>query len=149
MKKIVYLSSFLLFYLGACTNADKDAAPDSENDVDAARNFIQSALYGDYDRATLYMLRDSVNQERMNAIKRINLSKEEKTGLAGASINIHNIDRRNDSTTIVIYSNSFKNNWDTLKVVKDEGKWLVDFKYLFEHSTDSLSVPVSSSDTLR
>jgi hypothetical protein len=135
--------------LAACTNADKDTVNESENDVDAARNFIQSALYGDYDKASTFMLSDSVNQERMNVIKRINLTKEEKTGLAGSSLNIHNVDRRNDSTTIVIYSNSFKNNWDTLKVVKQEGKWLVDFKYLFEHSSDTTNVAAPILDTIK
>jgi len=95
------------------------------------------------------MLSDSGNLEWMNAIRRNNLSKEERSGLSSASINIHNIARRNDSTTIVIYSNSFKNNWDTLKVVKREGKWLVDFKYLFEHSTDTLNVAPAINDTLR
>ena len=145
MKKIVYLSSFLLFYLGACTSADKESTKESENDVDAARNFIQAALLGDYDLAQSYMLQDSVNTERMNVIKRINLSKDEKAGLASASINIHDVTRRQDSTTIVIYSNSFKNNHDTLKVIKNEGKWLVDFKYLFEHAADSASKPVTDS----
>lgn len=146
MKKILYISSFLLFSVLSCKNADQDAGS-SENDVDAARNFIQSALEGNYDKATTYMLRDSVNMERMNDIKRVNLSPEEKRGLASASINIHNISRQDDSTTIVIYSNSFKNNWDTLKVIKDEGKWLVDFKYLFERPTDTM--PAQIKDTLR
>ncbi len=147
MKKILYISSLLLVVISACSNADDSA--DSENDVDAARNFIQSALYGDFEKASEYMLKDSVNVERMNNIKRLNLQPDEKKGLREASINIHNITRRNDSTTIVIYSNSFKNNWDTLKVVKDKGKWVVDFKYLFEHSQDSLAAPVLINDTLR
>jgi hypothetical protein len=148
MKSIPYLLSFVLVLFFSCNNADKEAET-SENDVDAARNFIQSALYSDYEKASTYMLNDSGNLEWMNAIRRNNLSKEERSGLSAASINIHNIARRNDSTTIVIYSNSFKNNWDTLKVVKKEGKWLVDFKYLFEHSTDTLNVTPVINDTLR
>ncbi len=46
--------------------------------------------------------------------------------------------RLNDSTTVVIYSNSFKNNWDTLKAVRQKGQWLVDFNYLFDHESDTL-----------
>jgi len=45
----------------------------------------------------------------------------------------------NDSTSIVIYSNSFKNNPDTLKVIKTGGKWLVDFKYLYLHDADTIN----------
>ncbi len=148
MKKIIYLSSFLLFLSLACKDGDKNDQT-SENDVDAARNFIQSALYGDYDKATGYMLQDSINLERMNDIRRVNLSPEEKRGLSSASINIHNVEKRNDSTTIVIYSNSFKKNWDTLKVVRDNGQWLVDFKYLFDRSSDTTIVMPEITDTLR
>jgi hypothetical protein len=145
MKKIFYLSSFLLFFpiaigIGACNNDNKET-PKAENDVDAIRNFIQFALYGDYEKAKTYMLPDSLNKEQMNAVERVNLSPEEKKGLATSSINIHNVNRVNDSTTIVIYSNSFKNNWDTLKAVKQNGEWLVDFNYLFNHDIDTLSNP--------
>lgn len=148
MKKIFYLSSFLLFCFYACKNEDKKETAQSENDVDAVRNFLQSALYGDYEKAKIYMLPDSANEERMNAVKRIKRSPEEQKGLAGASINIHNVNPVNDSTTIVIYSNSFKNNWDTLKIVKLKGQWLVDFKYLFEHDSDTLINPFTKNDTI-
>ncbi len=137
MKKILTISSFLLFCLYACTNEDKNPA-EPESDVNVVTNFIQSALYGDYEKARTYMVPDSINQERMNMIERVNLLPDEKKGLATASINIHNVSRLNDSTTVVIYSNSFKNNWDTLKAVRQKGQWLVDFNYLFDHESDTL-----------
>ena len=84
------------------------------------------------------MLRDSINEERMNLIERVSLSPDEKKGLAASSINIHSMTPVNDSVTVVIYSNSFKNNWDTLRVLKQQGKWLVDFNYLWEHDADTL-----------
>ena len=143
MKKILYLSSLLLFCLYACNEVKKE--PASENDVDAVRNFIQAALEGNYEKAKTFMLSDSVSMERMGNIERVNLSPDEKRGLASASINVHDISRRNDSTTIVIYSNSFKNNWDTLKAVKVKGQWLVDFNYLFDHDSDTL---VNKTDSL-
>jgi hypothetical protein len=143
MKKILYLSSFLLF-LFACKNEDKNE-PASENDVDAVRNFIQAALEGNYEKAKTFMIADSISLERMSNVERVNLSPEEKKGLAAASINVHNITRKNDSTTIVIYSNSFKNNWDTLRAVKLKGQWLVDFNYLFDHGYDTL---VNKKDSL-
>jgi hypothetical protein len=148
MKKILYICSFLLFCFAACNNHEE--APKSENDVDAIRNFIQSSLYGDYEKAKKYMLADSINLEQMNAIERVNLSADEKRGLANASINIHNVRRVNDSATIVIYSNSYKNNWDTLKAIKKGGEWLVDFKYLFTHDADTLmTAPVNKPDSTK
>jgi len=135
MKKIFYLSSLLLLFV-ACNNGKDE--PKSENDLDAVRNFVQAALYGDYEKAKSYMLRDSLNLQRMDAIKRVPLSSEEKKGLATATIIIHDVNHVNDSTTVVIYSNSFKNNWDTLRVLKQANEWLVDFNYLFNHDLDTL-----------
>lgn len=119
--------------LASCNSgSNTDAA---ENDLDAARSFIQAALKGRFDRAADFMLHDSVNDERLDAVSRMQLSSEEKQGLWDASINIYNRKLLNDSTSIIVYSNSFhKDNKDTLKVVKKEGKWLVDFKYLFDHN---------------
>nr|WP_262915696.1 hypothetical protein [Niabella ginsengisoli] len=118
--------------LASCnTGSDSEAA---ESDIAAATGFVQSALKGKYDRAADFMLHDSLNDERLDAVSRMQLSSDEKQGLWDASINIHSRKLINDSTSIIIYSNSFhKENHDTLKVVKIDGKWLVDFKYLFDH----------------
>lgn len=137
MKRYRFIFFFLLFLFVACKNNDQPAVSESENDVDAARNFIQAALLGDYAKARTFMLSDSANDQRMNAIERVNLPPEEKKGLAGASIYIHKRQPVNDSTTIVVYSNSFKNNWDTLRVLRVNNQWLVDFKYLYEHDMDT------------
>ena len=133
MKKIsVLLIGTVTLLLVSCnTGADSEAA---ESDITAATGFVQAALKGKYDRAADFMLHDSLNDERLDAVSRMQLSSAEKQGLWDASINIHSRKLVNDSTSIIIYSNSFhKENQDTLKVVKKEGKWLVDFKYLFDH----------------
>ncbi|MET0392545.1 MAG: hypothetical protein ABW019_05365 [Chitinophagaceae bacterium] len=140
MKKSLPLLA-LFFCAVACNNADKQEAGASENDVDAARNFIQAALKSDFRQARTYMLTDSVNEGWMVLAERVNehQSAEEKKRLAAASINIHNVSRPvQDSVTIVIYSNSYKNNRDTLKVVKQHGNWLVDLDYLFTHDRDTV-----------
>lgn len=133
MKKNLIIFSFLLFLIGAC-NTEQGEEKVAENDLDAARSFIQAALQGKWDIASEYMLHDSANDGRMDAVSRIQRSSDEKQGLWNASINIHSRKLINDSTSIIIYSNSYyKENTDTLKVIKHGGKWLVDFKYLFDH----------------
>ena len=139
----------ILILVISCKGKDARSG-DSENDIDAARNFVQSSLNGDFQKARGYMLQDTPNINQMSAIERINLSPEEKQGLAGATINIHNVKKVNDSTTVVIYSNSYKNNWDTLRVKKVQGKWLVDFDYIWTHDQDSLTkLPMLPADTLQ
>ena len=140
MKKIFYCSSLLLVSLFACNSDDRQStSTTSDNAVDAARNFIQAALVGDFERATKFMVNDSLNHEDLNAIQRLNerLSKEEKEKYQEASIRIHQDRKLNDSTRIIYYSNSFKNKQDSLKVIKTNNEWLVDFKFMF-HKTDSL-----------
>lgn len=147
MKIIRHCSvSFLLFFACSCADADKQQeSPTSENDIDAARNFIQSSLNGEYTRARTYMLKDSANAQYYDAYERnfTRLDGEERRDYREASINIHDVNPLNDSTTIVIFSNSYKNDKDTLKVVKVNSQWLVDFKYLFQHNADTMHTNIS------
>src|SRR5688500_9705367 len=140
MQKKAYVLLVLLHGFIACNDADRNAnSNSSDNDIDAARNFIQAALVGDFDRAKVFMVNDSLNNEHIDAIQRLNerQEKDEKEKYQTASIRIHQNRNVDDSTSIIYYSNSFKNKIDSLKVIKTDGKWLVDFKYIF-HKTDSL-----------
>ena len=74
---------------------------------------------------------------------------ETKNGYRTASINMHQVTAVNDSTTFVIYSNSFKNDHDTLKVVKENGQWLIDLKYLYQHDQDSIPMIKPAIDSSR
>ena len=132
---------FLLFFV-ACNNSDKKETPTSENDVDAARNFINAALKGHYDDARKLVLQDSANNAWIDLFKRAyqqRMSQADKAGYREASINIHDVQTVNDSTTIIKFSNSYKKQNDSLKVVRRDGNWLVDLAYSFsEPGTDSL-----------
>ena len=140
MKKLIYFSSFLLFFVAACNNEDKkNEVP--EDDINAARYFIKAALEGDFDKARTYIVRDSLNLQDIDVSERLykeRMKPEDKIKYKGASIIVHEVKRLNDSTTVVYYSNTYRNQKDSLKVLKLEGKWLVDFKYIFKYQPDSL-----------
>lgn len=154
MKKMTRrIRSFLLysvFLFPACKNTDKTTT-ESENNIDAARNFIRAALDGKFEQARQYLLPDSTNTNWMDVAERSYQRSEQtvKDGYRTASINIHKVTEVNDSTTVLIYSNSYKNDHDTLKVLKQNGRWLVDLKYLFEHDADSLGASPALRDTIR
>ena len=140
MQKRECVFFFLLLSLAACGDGERQTeSRKSSNEIDAARNFIQAALVGDFDRARLFMINDSLNTEGLNAIERLNerLSKVEREQYQVASIRIHENRRLNDSVHIISYSNSYKNRVDSLRVVKSKGDWLVDFKFIFSKE-DSL-----------
>jgi len=139
MKSIAIVFSFL-FLLSACNNSE-EAKPKSDNDMDAARNFLDAALKGDYKDASAYMLKDSANLEYLNVTERgyQRLSPDERSRLKAASLRFFDTRQVNDSTTITIFANSYKNDKDTLRIIRANGRWLVDLKYLFEHDTDTSS----------
>lgn len=143
MRSSLIISFLFLQFFCACAGGEGDSSDStttSENDVDAARNFIRSALDGKYDRARKFMVQDSANNEYLDLFQRnyeSRMDPEDKRGYREASINIHDIRQVNDSTTVVSYSNSFKKKNDSLKVVRQNNQWLVDLKYSFP-STDSI-----------
>jgi hypothetical protein len=148
MKRYNFIFLFLLFFaiaagIVACKGKENSSTPPSENNVDAARNFIRAALDGKFKQAATYMLDDSVNVNYLYDVAERSYQKADqsiKDGYRAASINIVKVvEAVKDSVTVLIYSNSFyQDNHDTLKVVKVNGQWLVDFKYLYEHDADTI-----------
>src|SRR5947209_13950386 len=130
-----YFLSFLFLFLCACHNNNEEPKQiSSENDADAARNFIRAALDGQFSRARSYMLRDSLNNQLLDVIEnnyQQRMNSEDKRGYRESSINMHSIRQTSDSTSIISYSNSYMKKNDSLRVLKVNGQWLVDFKYSF------------------
>jgi len=126
------LAILLTFIIISCTNNSADSAP--ENDLDAARMFIRDALDGKFKEARQLMVADSVNDNRMTDTERTyeHMSQDTKRNYRESSITIYDTRKLNDSTSIVVYSNTFKNVKDSVKVVRKNGQWLVDLKYTFE-----------------
>jgi hypothetical protein len=152
MKRTNYFFLFLLFTFVACRNKDNQSAGKSENNIDAARNFIRAALDGKFDDARTYMLDDSINTNFMDVAERSyqRTSQANKDGYRSSSINIVSVQEPiKDSVTVVIFSNSFKNDPDTLKVIKSNGQWLVDLKYLYQHDADTLQSKTITNDTIK
>ena len=134
MKKILSIST-LLFFLWSCSNNDSPTINGKpEGDVDAARAFIRSALDGNYKQARRLILPDSSNVQLLENLERAYLHNNnalEQRGYREASIRVHDTRKINDTASIVVYSNSYKNKRDSVKAVKWGSDWLVDLKYSF------------------
>ena len=141
MKKLFPL---LLLLAAACTSEDKKAPEEApDDDLDAARTFIRANLDGRIEEARALLLEDSLNLQYFNAFER-NYEKwdpETKRMYRESSINIHKHQMENDSTGILIYSNSYRNDHDTLRIVRKGDGWKVDLKYLFDHPADTAKKP--------
>lgn len=124
----------LLLILSSCQPKQQKVLV-AENELDAARLFIRSALDGKFDEAKTFMVQDSVNNSYLDIAAQFyqKMPTTEKDNYKGSTIVIHSAAAINDSVAVVIYANSYKNDHDTLRIAKRNNNWLVDLKYLYEH----------------
>lgn len=137
MKKTAILLLAFLPLVWSCAGDDKTAAAtEGENDVDAARLFIRHALDGKWKDARKMIVEDSLNIEDLETAQRMADRSDALTqrGYRESTIRTYDTRRVNDSVSIVTYSNTFKNQRDSVKVVKIDGRWLVDLKYSFPNT---------------
>jgi hypothetical protein len=131
MKNVFIFTFLLLAVLPSCNNEDRKVTPASENDLDAARNFIRAALDGKWENAKQFLVQDSVNVQLLETTESSYQTKsnEDKRAYHESSITLYDSRKIGDSITIVNYSNSYMNKKDSLKVVRSNGQWLIDLKY--------------------
>lgn len=127
-----YLIVSLLVLLMAC-GQKPNTYTTAENALDAGREFIDACLKGDFTKAKWYMIKDSTNLGHLERAetKYRTYDKEGRQQLRTASINISEVSDIDTATSIIYYSNSFDQQPLKVKVVKQQGKWLVDFKFTF------------------
>ena len=136
---LICLALFLVI-AGCANDKEENKEVTSENDVDAARNFIRSALDGNWREARRFMLQDSTNTQLLDTYEnnyQTHMNKEDKRGYREASITLFDTREVNDSVAIIKYSNSFKKQKDSLRVVRMDGTWLVDLKFSFPQTDTS------------
>ncbi|MEI9934838.1 MAG: hypothetical protein WDM71_08305 [Ferruginibacter sp.] len=130
MNKKIFFVVALLVALLSCNN--KKTVPNT--DIDVARAFIRDILDNNFTDAKTLMVVDETNNEYFDvAQKKFNsFGQYELDNYKNADIIVNEISNVNDSVTIVNYSNSYKHhNADKVKVIRVNGKWLVDLKYTF------------------
>ncbi len=128
-----YLILSLLVLLTACGQKPNTSYTAAENALDAGREFIDACLKGDFAKAKWYMIDDSTNMGHLERAetKFRTYDKEGRQQLRTASINISEVSDIDTVTSIIYYSNSFDQKPLKVKVIKQQGKWLVDFKFTF------------------
>ena len=136
MKKLIQLTPLLILLLSACNDSATEEEIKPANGMDAASKFLRASLDGDYKKARTYLINDSTNNQMFDIYEKNynnNLSPEDKKAYKTASIRfLKDSHEVNDSTTIVHYSNSYKNKPDSLKVIRVNGEWLIDLNFTFQ-----------------
>ena len=114
--------------LFAC-NTPKNQQP-AEDALDAAREFKDACLKGDFDKAKFYLLPNKTSENKFRKIiesthqQSTQQTKESKE----ASIVINAFKEISRDKSQIILSNSFDKNVDTIFVVHQNNLWLVDLQ---------------------
>jgi hypothetical protein len=130
LKKLIPLAAIPLLLM-ACVPKEKKAP---ETDTDTATEFIRDILDNNLDEAEKYVLKDTANTQYFEIIKQ-QYRKKDKAELdkyKASDIIINEISNPADSIRVIDYSNSYnKAVKNKVKLVRINGKWLVDLKYSF------------------
>jgi hypothetical protein len=119
--------------LTAC-NGD-NAYKKAENAQDAGREFIRASLDGNYEKAEYYLLQDSTNRLLIGKWKKDydHLEEAIRQHYKDANILPILVQNRNDSVCLYTFSNSYKKDTTTIRIVRINGEWLVDLKEILNH----------------
>ncbi|MEP7278795.1 MAG: hypothetical protein ABI813_09150 [Bacteroidota bacterium] len=129
MKKSLFFIVSAAIVISCNSEASYTKAADGQ---EAAREFIRASLDGNYNKASFYLFKDSADVNQMLLRKwetdYSHWSQEDKVGHKEANIIVITTQPINDSAMNYIYSNSYKKDTTTIKVVRSNGEWLVDLK---------------------
>ena len=123
----------IVFILAAC-NSDNEYKK-AENAQDAGREFIRASLDGNYEKAEYYLLQDSTNRLLIGKWKKDydHLDETGRGQYKDANILPILVQNRNDSVSLYTFSNSYKKDTTTIRIVRINGEWLVDLKEILNH----------------
>lgn len=103
-------------------------------DIEVATAFVRNLLDNEFIEAEKYLLKDETNDQIFERFKKQYSQKDKGTleKYKNADIIVNESSYVTDSVFIFNYSNSYRLTDKTiLKLVRTDGKWLVDLKYTF------------------
>jgi len=129
LKKIILIS----FISAAAFSCSSPAKKIPVTDVEVATAFIRDILDNKFDDAEQFLLKNETNKELFSRFKKDYSAKKEEVleKYKKADILVNETSYVTDSIFIFNYSNSYTREAKNLKLVRVNGKWLVDFQYTF------------------
>ena len=128
-----FILSIGVLILAACNNPHSfKKAEDAE---EAGTEFVRAALDGNYEKASFYLYNDSTDKVMFAKWKKDydRMGAEEQQKYKDASIRPIEIKKVNDSVTDYTFTNSYKMDTSTLRIIRVNGEWLVDLEEILYH----------------
>ena len=130
----MYKKLLMFFFVAAAILGCADKKDTTSSDIDTAHNFIQDIQESKYEEAEKLMVNSAANQISLQQLRKAASDKTaaEMDTYKNATIIINEIEAVSDSVTIVNYAvSSNKEQKNKLKLIKNNGQWLVDLSYTF------------------
>lgn len=127
-KWIIIFASCCLFSCAA-----KQEKPNPQDDIETAQVFLQAFNTGNYEWCKDFMVQNAGNDSLLKSQLLIfeNKTSTQKKEISESSIVIHNREEVTQTETIITYNTSINKTIHKLKLMNNNGKWLVDFSYTF------------------
>lgn len=123
---------FLMVMLFSCSS---QTYPPVENPLDAGRQFADAIFKGNFERAGQLIVPTEENKNLLRQQLEENYHQRNNTDrnqMAQASLQIQQVENLvKDSVMMIHFTNAYDGKPAVLKVVKNNGSWLVDLKYTF------------------
>jgi hypothetical protein len=130
-RMLQYIQLLILTVLISCNTSQN--YPPAADALDAAREFVDACLKGDFEKANAYMLQDEKNKQLLKEEEekfRAKTNSQQKQ-LAESSLQNISIEEVSATATIIYFKNSVDNVGRKVKVISVNNTWQVDFKYAF------------------
>jgi hypothetical protein len=133
MTKLSIFSIAILAF-AACNGSHSFKKADDPEE--AGTEFVRAALDGNYEKASFYLYADSTNKVMFSKWKKDydRMSADEQQKYKDASIRPIEIKKVNDSVTDYTFTNSYKQDTTTLRIIRINGDWMVDLEEILYHN---------------
>ena len=137
MRKFIYVLVLVLI-AGPWSACNRPYSKPSDP-TEAGRDFINATLKADYSIADGYVLEDTLNQRIYQRCKQWykSLPDSEKDSYSKASLVVYKVNQSSDSSAVIDYANSYKNQRSNIHLVKSQGEWWVDFAKTFTDTSNA------------
>lgn len=122
-----YFMPLLFLLLFSCSDNE---FPKAENALDAAREFLDGTLKGDFRKSAAYLPQDDKHKEALDIIKQkyYSYNDQQRQDYRAASLIILKERPVTENESVIYYKNSFDGAADSIKVRNMQGAWLVELR---------------------
>ena len=126
--KIILINLLLIIAFISCNTSEE--FPPAENALDAAREYVDGTLKGEFKKSEAYLLKSQNNKAQLDKLKQhyYQFNDIQRQNYRKASIIIERENNISDKESVIYFQNSFDKQKDSVTVIQQDGLWLVNFE---------------------